>query len=186
MGSRLGRNQSVLGVDLEVLEAREVLRKRVVQPELAFLVKHQGGGRGDGFGHGVDAKKGILLHGELGFAVAQAIGFEMGDLSFAGNDHDPAGQALLLDEFFHLGVDFRQGLPGQADFGRVDRRQFGDRLSGGEKAGKERKEKAGCFVHGLIRELVGEGDAPWQGLLRSDGPNYSFLRIKARLRAMTA
>ena len=90
-------------------------------------------------------------------AVAQAIGFEMGDLSFAGNDHDPAGQALLLDEFFHLGVDFRQGLPGQADFGRVDRRQFGDRLSGGEKAGKERKEKAGWFVHGLIRELVGEG-----------------------------
>ena len=81
---------------------------------------------------------------ELGFAVAQTIGFEMGDLSFAGNDHDPAGQALLLDEFFHLGVDFRQGLPGQADFGRVDRRQFGDRLSGGKQERKGRRKRLVC------------------------------------------
>ena len=87
--------------DLHVGELREILRQRVVDQQLAALVKLQRRERDHRLGHRGDVEDRVLRHRDAGRLVAEAERLEVDELALAGDRDHGAGQAALLD----VGID---------------------------------------------------------------------------------
>ena len=94
--------------DLEIGEAGDVFRHRVVDVDLARVDQVERGRRGDGLAHGVNAEDRVQPHRLIGLHVHPAISVEEADLAVMRNDHDAAGDLLVGDLLFHELVDFGQ------------------------------------------------------------------------------
>ena len=80
-------------------EAKDGIKRDTGSVELegAILVEHHRRHRGDRLGHRVDAPYGVGLDRGAGLLVAVAIGAEVDDLAAAGDEHEPARQAAIVD-----------------------------------------------------------------------------------------
>lgn len=76
--------------------------------ELFFVMKHEGGGRGDAFGHRIDAEDGVFVDWLFCRAVCESELLLINDLSFAKNKDRSPGELFLLNERFDSGVNFRE------------------------------------------------------------------------------
>jgi hypothetical protein len=86
----------LLDGDFGVGEGRYVHRHAVGQRELALFHQHHGRQGNDGFGHRGDAEDRVVRHRDLRFLVAEAVGLEHHDLAVARDQHDGAGQLVVL------------------------------------------------------------------------------------------
>jgi hypothetical protein len=74
-----------------------VLGDGVGQLEAPLLVQHHGRHRGDGLGHGEDAKDAVVLDRQPRLQVAPALLGAVDHLAAAADLHLPAGQAPVVD-----------------------------------------------------------------------------------------
>ncbi len=110
----LGRDELDLAVlldrDLQVLEAGDVLRDRVGEPDLALLDQHHDGDARHRLGGGGHAEEGVRGHGLARLGVRQAVGREVDDLPLAGDERHGPGDVMLVDVTLHDLVDAMQPL----------------------------------------------------------------------------
>jgi hypothetical protein len=82
---------------LHVAELRDVARHRVVQPQLPFLDHHHHADADHGLGHRRDAEHVRGRHRLLRLEVHDALRVDVGDLAFARDGDDGAGQIARGD-----------------------------------------------------------------------------------------
>ena len=100
---------------LLALELRQVLRHRVVEPELAVVHQDHGGDAGHRLGHRRQPEDRVRRHRLFRLGVGEPGGAEGGDLPLAGDQHDAAGDPSLLDRRLEQFVDPGELLGGQPD-----------------------------------------------------------------------
>jgi hypothetical protein len=85
---------------------------RVVEPEPALVDEGEGGGRGDGLGHGVDAEDRVGAHGRGRLEVQHAVDALGDGAAVAGDEHDGPGELPGLDEGAQGVVDLAEAVVG--------------------------------------------------------------------------
>jgi hypothetical protein len=80
---------------LVLRHSREVLRERILHPQLARLLELEDGGGGELLGDGPDVEHRVRRAGGLAAAVAQAVTLAQEDLAVTGHEHG-AGEAGRL------------------------------------------------------------------------------------------
>jgi hypothetical protein len=87
-----------------ILEFRQITRNRVPQAQAALFAQQHGGRAGDRLAHRVDPEDGIGFHGALVLEILPAEGFQVGHLSFPGDQGENAGKSTLVQVPFHDGI----------------------------------------------------------------------------------
>ena len=95
---------------------RQMFGHRVGQQQAALLHQHHGRHRDDGFGHGVDAKPRIVVHGFAGGRVELAHTVHERHLAVARHHGDCAGQAFVGHLTVQHGHQPLQASGAQANF----------------------------------------------------------------------
>ena len=126
LGSGNGVRGAGCGLDqhFRILELGDVLRHRVIEQKIAFLVEHHYGEAGDGFAHGADAEDGIGLHGFRSFAVHHSLGLEPCHAASTRHQRDSARDLLVVDAALDRGGNSFQPFRGEADGFRLRGREL--------------------------------------------------------------
>ena len=107
-------------INAGVGEGRDETAHRILEFESAFLVQHHRGHGGDGLGHRVDAKQGVVLDGLAGFHIALAVPAEMGDLAGPTDQDQPAGQQSIIHVAGEIGINSGESLGVETDVSGID------------------------------------------------------------------
>ncbi len=99
--------------DLQILEARDVLRHRIGDAELALLHHHHDRDAGDRLGHRRDAEHRVLRHRLLRLDVGDAGRFEVRDTPVARHQRHAAADLARRDVALHHLRDAPQPLAGE-------------------------------------------------------------------------
>ena len=86
-------------------EVRQEVGDGRIELEPAGFDHRHGGGGDDGLGDRSEAEDRVVLHLAAGFAVGEAVGLEVGELSILHHGNDGADDALLIDGGLDGGVD---------------------------------------------------------------------------------
>ena len=127
--------------DAHVCEFREVFAQRIINQDLALLIKHQGAYGRHRFCHRRDIENGVRRHRESTRLVAPAVGIQRHQLAAPGDCDHRARYAAGLDIGFEHRADPGQPFAGEPDLFRLAARQgvIGQSGAGSEHANRGRE-----------------------------------------------
>ena len=101
----------VVGLEhLGLLELRDPVRHRIIEPEPPLLPKHHHRGRGDGLGLRCNAENVVALERPAGLVVGHAEGLVIDHLAITGHQRHRARNTPLANSLLANGIDTRQTL----------------------------------------------------------------------------
>src|SRR5690606_36579268 len=129
--------------DLDVAEGGQVHVERIVELEVAFLVKHQQCNADDRLGHRVDAEDVVLTHGAATRAVGEAEGLVVVHFAVACDEYHGTGNTPLGEGTLKKSVEALQALAGHVHPFRPGAAEF---AGNGRQGGQGEQDAGGAAL----------------------------------------